>query len=73
MKRHVVVRGCCYDCSQGLLTVAEAGFEYWDEDDNGRGFWFCRYCGSNHVSVTLDDDVVVDQGNLYNSAGLPNF
>ena len=47
--------GHCCDCTQGMITNAVEGFEYWDEDGEGRGFWFCRYCGSNDVSITRDD------------------
>jgi len=30
---------------------ARTGFEYWNEDGGTGGFWFCRHCGSNHVTV----------------------
>jgi hypothetical protein len=66
-------RGKCYDCSQGLLIPAEGGFEYWNEDGDDRGFWFCRYCGSNHVAIIDDKNTLVEQGNLYDPDGLPNF
>ena len=49
------MQGCCHDCSQGLLISPTEGFEYWNEDGDGRGIWFCRYCGSNHCTLTLDD------------------
>jgi hypothetical protein len=56
-----------------LLGSPREGFEYWDKRGDGRGFWFCRYCGSNHVTLTLDDGVVIDQGDLYDSEGFPAF
>jgi hypothetical protein len=59
-----IMRGYCHDCSQGSLSLARDGFEYWNEEGDGRGFWFCRYCGSNHVTVTTDDGVVVEQGDI---------
>jgi len=68
-----IMRGYCHDCSQGSLSLARDGFEYWNEEGDGRGFWFCRYCGSNHVTVTADDGVVVEQGDIYDADGLPNF
>ena len=68
-----IMRGHCSDCSQGMLSSCKDGFEYWNEDGDGRGFWFCRHCGSNHVTVTLVDGVVIEQGDLYDSDGLPNF
>jgi len=57
-------RGTCHDCSQGTLTSYGPGFEYWNEDSAGRGFWFCRHCGSNHVTVICGTDVVIEQGDL---------
>jgi len=68
-----VIRGKCYDCAQGMITSPNAGFEFWDEEDDGRGFWFCRNCGSNHVTITSDDGTVVKQADLYDSHGFPNF
>lgn len=66
--------GKCHDCAQGLLTVSQSGFEYWDEEGDSRGFWFCRYCGSNHVMITVEDSAVIEeQGDLYGHDGLPNF
>ena len=67
-----LMHGKCFDCSQGMLSPARDGFEYWDENDEGRGHWFCRYCGSNHVTVTTNDGVKIDQDNLYQSDGFPN-
>jgi len=68
-----VMRGQCYDCAQGVITSPNAGFEYWDEEGDGRGFWFCRNCGSNQVTITYDDGTVVEQADLYNPNGFPNF
>jgi hypothetical protein len=66
-----LMQGKCFDCSQGMLSPAKDGFEYWDENGEGRGHWFCRYCGSNHVKLTLNDGTVLDQGDLYDSDGSP--
>jgi Zn finger protein HypA/HybF involved in hydrogenase expression len=66
-----LMQGKCFDCSQGMLSPAKDGFEYWDENNEGRGYWFCRYCGSNHVTLTLNDGVVIEQGDLYGSGGFP--
>ena len=66
-------RGTCHDCSQGTLTSHGPGFEYWTEDRDGRGFWFCRYCGSNHVTIIYGSEVIIDQDDLYDDDGLPNF
>src|SRR5437870_12360690 len=65
-------RGTCHDCTQGMLASYGGGFEYWNEEGDGRGFWFCRYCGSNHVTVTCDAGVVIEQGDLYDRDGFPN-
>jgi hypothetical protein len=59
------LQGSCHDCAQGIIAPVMEGFEYWNEDGDGIGFWFCRYCGSNHVCITRDDGVVVEQGDLY--------
>jgi hypothetical protein len=55
-------RGTCHDCSQGMLASWGDGFEYWNEESDGRGFWFCTYCGSNDVTVTCDAGVVPSTG-----------
>ena len=58
-KRHLkhgtrVNAGKCCDCAQGIIGKVREGFEYFDQDNDGRGFWFCCYCGSNHVTVVFD-------------------
>ena len=58
-----VTAGKCRDCAQGIIGKVREGFEYFDQDD-GRGFWFCRYCGSNHVTVVVGG-VEIEQGDLY--------
>jgi hypothetical protein len=60
----VILDGRCSDCSQGIVTPSSEGFEYFDEERDGRGFWFCRYCGSNHVIVFLDNGHGIEQGDL---------
>jgi hypothetical protein len=53
------------DCAQGIIGSVREGFEYFDLDGDGRGFWFCRYCGSNHVTVILDNGAILEQDSLY--------
>jgi hypothetical protein len=65
--------GTCSDCSQGLLIKQGEGFAHWDQRGDGRGFWYCCYCGSNHVTVLLESGEVVEQDDLYGSDGLLNF
>jgi hypothetical protein len=60
-----VFTGKCHDCAQGMISRAREGFEYFDEEGDGRGFWFCRYCGSNHVTIVLGNGEIVEQGDLY--------
>jgi len=59
-----VTAGKCSDCAQGIIGNAREGFEYFDQDNDGRGFWFCCYCGSNHVTVVFNG-VEIEQGDLY--------
>ena len=59
-----VKAGECRDCAQGIISKVLSGFEYFDVDKDGRGFWFCRYCGSNHVTVIFNGSEV-EQGDLY--------
>ena len=55
--------GYCHDCAQGIITKPHAGFEFYD-DGEGSGHWFCRYCGSNHVTVKIDGRTI-EEGDLY--------
>ncbi len=56
-----------------VSTEAQSGFEYWDEEGDGRGFWFCRYCGSNHVTIALEEAAMLkEQADLYGRDGLLN-
>lgn len=41
--------GECRDCAQGILGPVHAGFALYQEP--GVAFWYCCYCGSNHVTV----------------------
>jgi hypothetical protein len=66
VKHGTSVRGGRYrDCAQGILGKVTEGFEYFDRDNDGRGFWFCCYCGSNHVTIVLDGGETIAQGDLY--------
>jgi hypothetical protein len=67
-------QGTCHDCAQGCgLSRIKDGFAYWDQDGDGRGFWFCCFCGSNHVTVYLENGEEVEQGDLYDDDGMPRF
>jgi Zinc-binding domain of primase-helicase len=66
-----VMNGKCHDCAQGMITSPKDGFEYWDENEEGHGHWFCRYCGSNHVTITRPGGVVIEQSDLYDEPGFP--
>jgi hypothetical protein len=55
--------GRCHDCAQGVFHK-DAGFSLYEDGDYGH--WYCLYCGSNHVTITLEDgSEVLSQGNLY--------
>ena len=60
-----IYKGHCRDCAEGMTSPSRDGFEYWDEEADGRGFWFCCYCGSNHVTLVLEGGETIDQGDLY--------
>lgn len=57
--------GYCHDCAQGLYGQVQEGFELYVLD-NSPSHWYCRYCGSNHVTI-LDGtgNVLFEQGDLY--------
>ena len=59
-------RGWCHDCAQGILQRVDAGFALYRDDDGNDAFWYCRYCGSNHVTL-LDEEgnSTSTQGDLY--------
>lgn len=59
--------GRCRDCAQGMLTPVEAGFTA-QMDGDELDFWYCGYCGSNHVDI-LDaaGNEILSQGDLYES------
>jgi hypothetical protein len=59
-------QGKCYDCAQGILEPVHTGFALYQDSPEDAGFWYCLYCGSNHVTL-LDakGNEVVEQGNLY--------
>jgi hypothetical protein len=58
--------GRCHDCAQGLLEPVHHPFNIYKDDDGDDTFWYCTYCGSNHVDI-LDNEgnVIFSQGNLY--------
>lgn len=57
--------GQCHDCAQGLLEPVHEGFELFIFD--GRpSHWFCRYCGSNNVTIRdRAGNPLFEQGKLY--------
>ena len=71
--RRFTDNGTCHDCAQGLFSGTKAGFAFWSQDGDDRGFWFCRYCGSNHVTVVLETGEVFEQGDLYDGDGTATF
>jgi hypothetical protein len=58
--------GRCHDCAQGILAPVHTGFSLYRNDEGQDEFWYCLYCGSNHVDL-LDEEgsVIASQGNLY--------
>lgn len=62
------LRGKCRDCAQGILTKVHEGFEQYEQDGE-RLHWFCRYCGSNHVTIYDNKGgIVIEQGDNYPDA-----
>jgi hypothetical protein len=57
--------GRCRDCAQGLITPAAAGFQLQMDGDEPL-FWYCLYCGSNHVDILdAEGNVILSQDDLY--------
>ena len=52
--------------AQGILEPVHTGFSLYRNDEGQDEFWYCLYCGSNHVDL-LDEEgsVIASQGNLY--------
>ena len=58
--------GYCHDCAEGLVTPATHGFAQYIDDDGEAQFWYCRYCGSNHVTLVNEDGTTAhEEGDLY--------
>lgn len=58
-------QGYCHDCAQGMLGPVHEGFELYILDDRP-SHWFCRYCGSNHVTIRdAAGSILFEQGDLY--------
>jgi hypothetical protein len=51
--------GQCADCSQGILEPVHHPFALYVDDDGDERFWYCTYCGSNHVILTDEEHNVV--------------
>jgi len=57
--------GYCHDCAQGLQFQAIEGFELYVLDSLP-SHWFCRYCGSNHVTIRDEQgNIIAEEGDLY--------
>ncbi len=66
----VSLHGFCHDCAQGLLGPVHDGFELFILDGQP-SHWFCKFCGSNHVTIRDEaGSVTFEQGDLYNEAQL---
>jgi len=66
VKEKTTKLGRCRDCAQGIIGSVREGFALFCDDDGEERFWYCRYCGSNHVDI-LDDqgNVVYEEDDLY--------
>lgn len=61
----VTLHGYCRDCAQGLLDRVRDGFELYVLDGSP-SHWFCRYCGSNHVTIRdAAGNTIAEEGDLY--------
>lgn len=66
MTEKTTMLGKCHDCAQGVGFPAHTGFALYRTDGEDL-FWYCRYCGSNHVSILdAEGNTVLEQGDLYN-------
>lgn len=58
-------QGYCHDCAQGLLEPVRDGFGLYILDGEA-SHWFCRYCGSNHVTIRdAAGNTLFEEGDLY--------
>ena len=63
--RSVTLHGYCRDCAQGLLDPVHEGFELYILDGQP-SHWFCKFCGSNHVTIRDEEgSVIFEQGDMY--------
>ena len=64
------MHGYCHDCAQGILIPVDDGFAQYMNDEGKPEFWYCRFCGSNHVILKNEDgSVAYRQGDLYAPGG----
>lgn len=63
--------GFCRDCSQGGIFFANGpGFSLYVDDDGQERWWYCNYCGSNHVDLKdAEGNTVYTEGDLYSEKG----
>ena len=55
-------RGHCRDCAQGFISPVHTGFSLFIDLDGNESFWYCLYCGSNHVDILDEDGKVIYHG-----------
>ena len=61
----ITTLGYCHDCAQGLIGKTVDGFALFVLDGTP-SHWFCRYCGSNHVTIRDENgNTLFEQGDLY--------
>jgi hypothetical protein len=67
MKEKTTKLGQCRDCDQGSLFFQTGpGFSLYVDDDGQEIFWYCLYCGSNHVDIKDEEgNVIYSEGDLY--------
>lgn len=57
--------GFCRDCAQGAMQPGP-GFALYVDDDGVERYWYCLYCGSNHVDLKdAEGNTVYSEGDLY--------
>jgi len=55
--------GQCRDCAQGSLSPTGPGFSFYQAgEEEGDGFWYCCWCGSNHVDIRDGNGRIVWSG-----------
>jgi hypothetical protein len=64
------MHGRCGDCGQGAIEPVHDQFALYVDDSGTERFWYCTYCGSNHVTITDEEgNPIIEQGDLYQLGG----